>query len=58
MDEGDILRVDIVGGKIENLTKNEAYQGEGLSENIVDILNAGGIKPLFKERFEKQDVEF
>jgi len=49
--EGDVLRVHIKSGKIENITRGEVLQGEGLSEDIIDILKAGGIKPLMLEAF-------
>lgn len=49
--ENDTLTVDLTTGEIRNLTKNEVYLGEGLSTFIMDILKAGGIKPLFKERY-------
>lgn len=50
VDENDILKLNLLSGQIVNLTKNEIYQGEGLSDFMLDILKAGGVKPLFKER--------
>lgn len=49
--ENDKLMVNVMTGEIKNLTKNEVYQGEGLSEFIAEILKAGGIKPLFKAKY-------
>ena len=49
--ENDKLSVNMTTGEIKNITRNEVYQGEGLSASIIDILKAGGIKPLFKERY-------
>lgn len=54
--ENDILSIDIIKGEIVNLTKNEVYIGEGLPEFILDILKAGGIKPLFKERYGYEKI--
>lgn len=52
--ENDKLIVNLVTGEIKNLTKNEMYQAEGLPTYIMDILAAGGIKPLFKERYGQE----
>lgn len=56
VNENDILSVDIVKGEVVNLTKNETYIGEGLPEFILDILMAGGIKPLFKKRYGYENL--
>jgi 3-isopropylmalate/(R)-2-methylmalate dehydratase small subunit len=47
--EGDILEIDVSTGVIVNKTSGDTYQGEGLSEFVLRILENGGIKPLFKE---------
>lgn len=49
--ENDKLSVNVLTGEVKNLTRGEVYQAEGLSDSIVDILKAGGIKPLFRERY-------
>lgn len=49
--EGEILEIDLATGQITNQTTGEIYQGEGLSEFVLRILENGGIKPLFKEKY-------
>lgn len=44
--EGDELEVNLETGKISNITRNESYQGEPLSDFIMDIFNNGGIKQV------------
>ena len=47
---GDELEVDLARGEVRNLTKGEVYQGEGLADHILEILQQGGIKPVFRRR--------
>lgn len=49
--EGEILEIDLSTGQIKNQNTGETYRGEGLSEFVLSILENGGIKPLFKERY-------
>ncbi|MGB9813909.1 MAG: 3-isopropylmalate dehydratase small subunit [Thermovenabulum sp.] len=49
--EGEILEIDLATGEIINRTTGEIYQGEGLSEFVLRIIENGGIKPLFKEKY-------
>jgi 3-isopropylmalate/(R)-2-methylmalate dehydratase small subunit len=49
--EGEILEIDLATGQITNQTTGEIYQGEGLSEFVLRILENGGIKPLLKEKY-------
>lgn len=49
--EGDMLEIDLSTGQITNQATGEIYQGEGLSEFVLRILENGGIKPLFREKY-------
>lgn len=48
--EGDELEVDLTAGTVKNLRTGETLQGEKITDYAMNILNAGGIKPLFRER--------
>jgi len=49
-EEGDELAVDLQAGTVKNLRTGEVLQGERISDYAMNILNAGGIKPLFREK--------
>jgi len=49
--KGDILKVDLVTGRVWNETTGSAGQAEPLSEYVMKILESGGIKPLIKSRY-------
>jgi 3-isopropylmalate/(R)-2-methylmalate dehydratase small subunit len=49
--EGDLLEVNLVTGKVKNLTQGEEYQGEELSGHALHILENGGIKPLMQKKY-------
>ena len=51
VNENDRLLLDLMTGEIQNITQKTNYKGEGLPEHIIEILKAGGIKPLFKARY-------
>lgn len=44
--EGDELEVNLQSGIITNISKNETYQGEPLSDFIMNIFENGGIKQM------------
>ena len=44
--EGEELEVDLKSGKITNITKGVDYQGEPLSEFIMNIFENGGLKQM------------
>lgn len=50
VDEGDELKVNLETGEVKNLTKDETYQADKLTDYVLNILEAGGIKPLLKEQ--------
>lgn len=51
---GDELIVDFVNGFVENKTNNNIVKGENFSEYIMEIIESGGIKPLFKKIYNKE----
>ncbi|RZN62333.1 3-isopropylmalate dehydratase small subunit [Methanonatronarchaeum sp. AMET6-2] len=50
VDEGDELKVDVENGVLENLSKNESYEGEELSEFMLIVLGEGGLPNYIKNR--------
>ena len=48
--EGNLLDVDLKTGMIMNLATNEKFMGEVFSDYVLKILDAGGIKPLLKQK--------
>jgi 3-isopropylmalate/(R)-2-methylmalate dehydratase small subunit len=50
---GDILQVNIETGIVLNKTTGEAMQGQKISEYAMNILESGGIKPLFRKKTEE-----
>lgn len=49
--DGDVLEIDLITGSIDNKISGETYHGEGISKYVLAILENGGIKQLFKERY-------
>lgn len=49
--EGDELEVDLTTGVVKNLTQGTSMQGEALSEHAMNIIRAGGVKPMFKAKY-------
>ncbi len=45
--QGDQLRVNLETGLVENMTTGESLQGQRISEYAMNILQSGGIKPMF-----------
>ncbi|MFZ5944843.1 MAG: 3-isopropylmalate dehydratase [Bacillota bacterium] len=50
IDEGDELVVDVLTGKVENLTKEEEYQGVGIPSHVLKIIEDGGLKAYLKNK--------
>lgn len=48
--EGDSLSVDLLTGMVKIERTGEVLKGEQIGDFAMSILEAGGIKPLFKER--------
>ena len=53
VESGQALEVNILEGKIHNLSTGKTFIGEKISEHAMSILDAGGIKPLFREKLSK-----
>jgi 3-isopropylmalate/(R)-2-methylmalate dehydratase small subunit len=51
--DGDLLEVNLEDGKVLNKTTGVVIQGEKISEYAMNILENGGIKPLFKKKTEE-----
>lgn len=51
--EDQSISIDILNGTITITETGETFQGEKLGDQALMILEAGGIKPLMKERFAK-----
>jgi 3-isopropylmalate/(R)-2-methylmalate dehydratase small subunit len=47
--EGDRLRVDLGGGRIDNQTRQESYRSEPLAEFMLQLVTSGGLMNLLKE---------
>lgn len=54
VDEGDFLCVDFETGKIKNITRETVLMAEPLPEVAMSILSAGGVVPLLKAEYGKQ----
>lgn len=50
LNEGDSVVVNLETGIIKTLTDGEEYQGQQLSDYVMSILQAGGIKSLLKSK--------
>ena len=48
--EGDTARVDVAAGVVENSTRGGRLDGDRLPEFVLDILRAGGLRPMLKAR--------
>ena len=48
--DGDSLEVNLEKGTVINKSTGETLQGEKIGEYTMNILEAGGIKPLFKKK--------
>lgn len=50
LEDGDEIEVDIEEGTIKILNKDKILKGEKIGDYAMSILQAGGIKPLFRNR--------
>jgi 3-isopropylmalate/(R)-2-methylmalate dehydratase small subunit len=53
--DGDVLDVNVETGVVLNKTTGESLQGQKISEYTMNILENGGIKPLFKKKVEEMN---
>ncbi|MDD5014546.1 MAG: 3-isopropylmalate dehydratase small subunit [Atribacterota bacterium] len=52
--EGDLLEVDTVKGRINNLSKNKVYKTNLLPEFIQKLISAGGLREYVKEELKRR----
>ncbi|MBS7526361.1 3-isopropylmalate dehydratase small subunit [Fusibacter paucivorans] len=52
---GDSLSVDLTQSVIKIAATGETFDCEHIGEHALSILEAGGIKPLMKKRFQKKE---
>ena len=53
LNQGDEIRVDFLSGVIEDLTTGETYHGSRLPENVLAIVQDGGLKEHLKKSLKK-----
>ncbi|MFQ5634590.1 MAG: 3-isopropylmalate dehydratase [Gammaproteobacteria bacterium] len=53
---GDELRVDPVGGLVDNLTTGSHYRVAGLPGHLVSMVAAGGLMPWLKQRIARGEM--
>ena len=51
--QGDELRVDLLSGRIEDLTTGEVFQGSRLPEHVLSIVQDGGLLEHLKKTLKK-----
>ncbi len=51
--EGDLLELDFESCRIRNVTKNTAFQGQPYTEDMLAIIEKGGLMNQLKERLEE-----
>jgi 3-isopropylmalate/(R)-2-methylmalate dehydratase small subunit len=51
---GDRVRVDLDGGRVENLTRGSSYQATAMPEFMRGILDAGGLMPWVKRQMHTE----
>lgn len=51
--DGQTLTLDILGGTVTIEETGEVLQAEALGDKAMEILSAGGIKPMMRQRFGK-----
>jgi 3-isopropylmalate/(R)-2-methylmalate dehydratase small subunit len=54
--EGDTLKVDVAGGTIQNITKNETYKFTPIPPFMTELLNAGGLMEYAAEEIKKANA--
>jgi len=54
--EGDTLKVDIVGGTVQNITKNETYKFTPIPPFMTELLNAGGLMEYAAAEIKKANA--
>jgi 3-isopropylmalate/(R)-2-methylmalate dehydratase small subunit len=54
--DGDELGIDFRTGRITNLTRGTAHQGQPLPEFVLTVFARGGIKPMMRDRHRPPDA--
>ncbi len=54
--QGDVLKIDPVEGRVENLTTRETLECEPLPEHLVDMIKDGGLIPHLKKKLARQSA--
>lgn len=49
-EDGDIFEIDLTNGTVKNLAKNKTYNATKFPQELMDILNAGGLMEYAKSR--------
>ena len=53
-ESGDRLRVDVVAGKVENLTKGTTYAADAYPPFMRELVESGGLLPYVKKRLAEE----
>lgn len=53
INEGSVLKIDVVKGIIKDQTSGREYQGEPFPSFMLEILSAGGVIPYLREKVNK-----
>ncbi len=53
VEDGQHITLDILAGTVTIQETGEVLQAEALGEKAMEILSAGGIKPMMRSRFQK-----
>ncbi len=53
INQGDELKVDLLSGRIEDLTTGEVFQGSRLPEHVLSIVQDGGLLAHLKKTLKK-----
>jgi len=51
---GDRLRVDVVAGRVENLTKGTSHAADAYPEFMRELVESGGLLPYVRRRLEEE----
>ena len=49
VNKGDLIEVDVTGGKVTNLTTRKVLEFKPLPDFMVEVLNAGGLAPYLSK---------
>jgi 3-isopropylmalate/(R)-2-methylmalate dehydratase small subunit len=55
--DNDTIEVDLAGGRIFNLTKDESYPCSRIPVHILPLIEAGGLVPFLKKTISVKDGE-